>query len=107
MQNLSLVRMCKQQLANLPDHPQLTKLCSNVGITKTVARRQYFTTLDCAELDKLCGSCREYTLPRDSAASKVKGWIRGKKKIGPALGVGGEMSSWPSRNRDHNRILIC
>ena len=26
-------------------------------------------------------------LPRDSAASKVKGWIRGKKKIGPSLEV--------------------
>ena len=28
-----------------------------------------------------------YTLPRDNAASKVKGWIRGNTKIGPALEV--------------------
>ena len=31
------------------------------------------------------GSCRQYILPRDSAASKVRGWIRGETKIGPAL----------------------
>ena len=77
----------EQQFANLPDHLQLIKLCSNVGITKTVARRQHFTTLDDAELDTLGGSCREYTLLRDNAASKVKGWIRGNTKIGPGLEV--------------------
>ena len=75
----------EQKFANLPDHLQLTKLCSNVGITKTV-RGQYLTTLDDAELDKLGGSCREYTLPRDNA-SEVKGWIRGNTKIGPTLEV--------------------
>ena len=48
---------------------------------------QYFTTLDDAELDKLGGSCREYILPRDDTKSKVKGWIRGNTKIGPALEV--------------------
>ena len=47
----------EQKFANLPDHPQLIKLCSNVGITKTVAKGQYFTTLDDGELDKLGGSC--------------------------------------------------
>ena len=36
---------------------------------------------------KLGGSCREYTLLRDNAASKVKGWIRGNTNIGPALVV--------------------
>ena len=48
-----------QNFANLPEHLHLIKLCSNVGITKTVARRQYFTTLDDAALDRLRGSCRE------------------------------------------------
>ena len=82
-----LLQNYEQKFANLPDHLQLTKLCSNVGITKTVARRQYLTTLDDAELDKLGGSCREYTLPRDNAASEAKGWIRGNTKIGPTLEV--------------------
>ena len=77
----------EQKFANLPDHLQLVKLCSNVGMTKTVAKGQHFTTLDDAELDKLGGSCREYTSPQDYAASKVKGWIRGNTKIGPALEI--------------------
>ena len=47
-----------RKIANLPGHLQLIKLCSNVGITKTVAKGQHFTTLDDAELDKLEGSCR-------------------------------------------------
>ena len=83
----NLLHDYKRKLANLPDHLQLIKLCSVVGITKTVARRQYFTTLDDAELDKLRGSFREYTPPRDDTSSKVKGWIRGNTKIGPAWGV--------------------
>ena len=77
----------ERKFSNLPDHLQLIKLCSNVGITKTLAKGQYLTTLDDAELDKLGGSCREYTIPQDSAAYKVKGWIRGNTKIGPALEV--------------------
>ena len=54
---------------------------------KTVAERQYFVTLDDAELAKLGGSCREYTIPRDDQLSKVRGWIRGRTKIGPVLEV--------------------
>ena len=62
-------------------------MCSNASLVKTVATRQYFTTLDDAELDKLGGSCREYTLPRDDQSSQVKGWIRGNTKISPVLEV--------------------
>ena len=32
-------------------------------------------------------ACREYTLPRDEAASEPKGWIQGNTKIGPVLEV--------------------
>ena len=51
----NLLHDYERKFANLPDHLQLIKLCSNVGITKTVAKGQYFTTLDDAELDKLGG----------------------------------------------------
>ena len=37
--------------------------------------------------EKLGGSCREYSLPRSAPFSKVKGWIRGNTKTGPALEV--------------------
>ena len=61
----NLLRDDERKFANLPDHLQLIKLCSNAGIVKTVVKGQYFTTIDGVELDKLGGSCREYTLPRD------------------------------------------
>ena len=32
-------------------------------------------------------ACREYTLPRDDAASQPKGWIQGNMRIGPVLEV--------------------
>ena len=49
----NLLHDYEQNFANPPDHLQLVKLCPNVGITKTAARRQYFTTVEDAELDKL------------------------------------------------------
>ena len=72
----NLLQDHEQKFPNLPYHLQLTKLCSNAGITKTVARRQHFTTFDDAELEKMRGSCREYTLPRSDPLSQVKEWIR-------------------------------
>ena len=33
-------------------------------------------------------ACREYTLPREEAASQPKGWIQGNTKIGPVLEIG-------------------
>ena len=82
-----LLRDYERKFANLPDYLKLTKLCFNAGLAKAVEKGQYFSTLDDAELDKLKGSCREYTLPRRDTSSQVKGWIRGNTKIGPVLDV--------------------
>ena len=70
-----------------PEQEKLTKLCSNAGFSKNVEKGQFFITLDGDTLDKLMGSCREYTLPRSDESSQVKGWIRGNTKIGPVLEV--------------------
>ena len=85
----NLLHDYERKFANLPDHLQLIKLCSTVGITKTVAMEHYFTTLDDSELEKLWrwGSCREYIFPRDDPLSEVKGCIRRNTKIGLALEV--------------------
>ena len=74
----------ERKFANLPDHLQLIKLRYHEDCGECL---QYFTTLDDAELHKVVGSCREYTFPPDNSSSKVKGWIRGNTKIGPALEV--------------------
>ena len=83
----NLLREYEQKFANLPEHLQLTKVCSNAGLAKTVEKGYYITTLDDTELDKLKGSCRQYTLLRSDQSSQVKGWIRGNTKIGPVLDV--------------------
>ena len=56
-----LLREHKRIIANLPDDLRLIRLCSDAGFMKTVARGQYFVTLDEAELAKLNRSCREST----------------------------------------------
>ena len=82
-----LLREKEQKFTDLPERLQLTKLCSNAGLAKTVDKGQYLTTLVDTELDRLKRSCREYTLPRSDQSSQVKGWIRGNTKIGPVLDV--------------------
>ena len=72
-----LLREYKRKFANLPDDLPLINLCSGAGFMKTVARGQYFLTMNETELAKLDGSCREYTLRRNDQVSKVKGWIGG------------------------------
>ena len=83
----NLLREYENRFADLPEHLQLAKLCSTAGLAKTVEKGQYFTTLDDTELDRLTGSCREYTLLRSDQSSQVEGWTRGNTKIGPVLDV--------------------
>ena len=49
--------------------------------------RKEHMTLDDDQLDRLNGSCREYTLSRSDQSSQVNGWICGNTKIGPVLDV--------------------
>ena len=51
----NLLREYDQKFANILEQIQLTKLCSNAGLAKTVERGHYFTTLDDTELDRLKG----------------------------------------------------
>ena len=110
---LEPLRLCKETCRTITtENSEIFQIifnwpnCTDVGVTKTAAKRKYFTTLDDAELDIFGGSCREYTLPRDDTSSKVKGWIRGNTKIGPALEVANQLPSRPLRNRDHVQLLI-
>ena len=82
----NLLREHEQKLASLPEHLQLTKLCSYAGLAKTVEEGLHFTTRDDTELDRLKGSCRQ-NFPRSNQSFQVKGWIRRNTKIGPVLDV--------------------
>ena len=47
---------------------------------------QFFIRLDEGEgPDEMKNLCREYTLPRNEEASRVRGWILGNTKTGPVL----------------------
>ena len=102
----------EHKFANLPDHVQLIKLCSNVGTTKTVAKGQCLVGLDDAELDKLGrrreerGGREEYIVPRDDKLSKVKRMDPWEHEDRSSFGGGSQSPSRPSRNRDHDTILI-
>ena len=91
----------ERQFANLPDHLQLIKLCSNAGIAKTVAKGHYLTTLDDAELDKLerLMSRVHITSRRHFIqAERMDPWEHeDRSSIG-----GGSQSSRPWRHRDHS-----
>ena len=60
----------------------------DAGFLNVVENGQYFRTKDIADLSQFnTVACREYTLPREEAASQPKGWIQGNTKVGPVLEV--------------------
>ena len=60
----------------------------DAGVLGVVENGQYFMTKDTGDFTQFHAvACREYTLPREDAASQPKGWIQGNTKIGPVLEV--------------------
>ena len=105
----NLLHDYERTFANLPDHLVLIKLCSTVGITKTVAMGHNFTTLDDAELEKLVEvglmsrvhfSSRRPVIRSD----RMHSWEHDDRS---SFGGGCCSSSRTLRNRDHDPILYC
>ena len=62
--------------------------CMDAGFLSVVENGRYFMTKDTGNLTHFnTAACREYTLPREEAASQPKGWIQGNTIIGPVLEV--------------------
>ena len=57
----NLLREYEQRFADLIEHANLSKLCSNSGFSKKIVKGQIFITLDDDILDSLKGSCRSCT----------------------------------------------
>ena len=76
-------------MERLPQQDRLIKICTDVGLLKTVEVGQYFITKDTEEFSQFTESVarREYTMPRNEKSSEPKGWIRGNTKIGPVVEV--------------------
>ena len=105
----------EERIERLSQQDRLSKFCTDAGFLSVVENGQYFMTKDTGDLTQLnTVACREYTLPRDEAASQPKGWIQGNTKIGPILVVatsylhgkyGVEVSTM-SLNRDNTHFWV-
>ena len=80
----NLLQDYDHKFEQLSDAQKLSKLCSNAGL-KTVARGQYFITLDAEGPSGRVHSCREFSLLRNDPRTQARGWIRRNTKIGPVI----------------------
>ena len=83
-----LLRQNEERIEKLSQQNKLSKFCMDAGFLSVVENGQYFMTKDTGVLTQFNTlACREYTLPREEAASQPRGWIQGNTKIGPVLEV--------------------
>ena len=102
----TLAARLRTKFANLPDHLQLMTMCSNVGITKTVAKGQYFPTMNDAELDKLVRvMSRVHITSRQLIiqSGRMDPW---KHEDRSSFGGRSQFPSRLLRNRDHDQLFI-
>ena len=83
-----LLQQYGERIEKLSQQDKLSKFCMDAGFLSVVESGQYFMTKDTAEFTQFHAvACREYTVPREEAASQPKGWIQGNTKIRPVLEV--------------------
>ena len=83
-----LLQQEEERIERLSQQDKLSKFCMDAGFLNVVENGQYFTTKDTGDLTQFHAvACREYTLPREEAASQPKGWTQGNTKIGLVLEV--------------------
>ena len=83
----NLLREYEQKCAELPEKRNIDQTLLQCWFFEEYWEKIFFITLDDDWLDDLKGSCREYTLHRSEERSRVRGWIRGHRKIGPVPDV--------------------
>ena len=54
---------------------------------ETCQKGQYFCTPETEDGKQMQHLCREYTMPRNEKGTRVRGWIRMDKRIGPVLNI--------------------
>ena len=83
-----LLQQYEERIEKLSRRDKLSKFFMDAGFLSVVDNGQFFMTKDTGDLTQFNSvACREYTLPREEAASQPKGWIQGNIKIGPVLEV--------------------
>ena len=83
-----LLQQCEERIEKLSQQDKLRIFCMDAGFQSVVENGQYFMTKDTGDLTQFnTVVCREYTLPREEAASQPRGWSQGNTQIGPVLEV--------------------
>ena len=76
-----LLSQYEERIKLLSQENKVSKFCMDSGFLSVVEVGQYFMTKDTGDLTQFnTVACREYTLPREDAASQPKGWIQGNTK---------------------------
>ena len=79
-----LLKQYEERIEKLSQQDKLRKFCMDARFLSVVENGQYVMTKDTGDLTQFnTVACREFTLPREEAASQPKGWIQGNTKIGP------------------------
>ena len=102
----NLLHNYEQHFANLPDHLQLIKLCSNVGITKTAATGQFFQNprrCGTGQIGRLMSRVYFTSRQRILQSERMDPWEHEDRS---SFGGGSQSPSRPLRNRDHDQLLI-
>ena len=69
-----LLQQYEERIEKLSQQDKLSKFCMDAGFLSVVENGQYFVTKDTGALTQFnTVACREYTLPREEAASQPKG----------------------------------
>ena len=79
-----LLQQKEERIEKLSQQDKLSKFCMDARFLRVVENEQYFMTKDTGDFTQFnTVACREYTLPREEAASQPKGCIQGDTKLGP------------------------
>ena len=101
----NLLQNYEQKFANLPEHFQLIKICSNVGTTKTVTRTVFPDTRrsGTGQIWSLMSRVLLTSRQRSIQSERMDPW---KHKNRSSFAGRSQSSPRPLRNRDHDRIPI-
>ena len=85
-QRKNLVQEYERKFEQLSEDQKISKLCSDAGL-KLVRKENTSVLLKQKMENRSNILCRENTMPRNEKGTRVRGWIRKDKRIGPVLNV--------------------
>ena len=82
----NLLQECEQHSGELSEDQKFSRLCSEAGL-RSVEVGQFFYAVPSPRGKEIQSLCREYTLSRDQARTRIKGWIQSNVRFGPVSDI--------------------